>query len=287
MTLTPHDFTKPVRLPTNWHERLAGWGRVAAGLANKSWTKQFSIRVEARVTSLEVAYARQVMGQLTEKDLAYRVLVTQNRVPTLLTAPRSLMMKLVGVLMGDADGAEAEDRELTVIEENLADFFWTEHWLPFFREAWPLEPPLAWVFDGREANPQCSRIAAPEDTLMVLNWSLTGPWGEARGAWWLPRQAFLAGAGDLSEVQTLSESAITARREAVVQALPLQMQVVLGTAELKLSELSHLRVGDLLVLDQPCEKDAVARIGNRDLFRGQPGRHGSLRAFQIKALVEN
>ena len=39
-------------------------------------------------------------------------------------------------MLGDA-GGEPEERDLTLIEENLADHFLVSLWLPFFRETWP------------------------------------------------------------------------------------------------------------------------------------------------------
>ena len=293
MNLIPHDFTKPPRLPAAWHDRLTKWGRVALGLASKAWAKQLPIPLDARLGTLEVAYAAQALAQLPDPALAYRVMVTQSKVPTLLVMPRNLMLKLVGALVGEAgtttDKADpaASDRELTLIEENLADYFLADCWLAFFRAAWPGDPGT-WVLEEREPNPQCSRTFPRGEALLTLQWTIVGPWGESNGVWLFPKKKLLVALGDAADAvpEPNAEATSAARRDAVVQALPLVLQIVLGTTQVELSQLSRLQVGDVLRLDHGSDDGTVARIGNHNLFRGQAGRNGARKAFQIKAIVE-
>src|ERR1019366_7153912 len=107
--------------------------------------------------------------------LAYRVMVGEGRFPTLLVMPRSLMLNLVGALLGDEGNAAAGDRELTLVEENLADYFLAEYWLAAFCESWPAAHPATWVLEERETNPACSRTFGANDVLLALNWQIRGP----------------------------------------------------------------------------------------------------------------
>ena len=66
----------------------------------------------------------------------------------------------------------------------------------------------------------------------------------------------------------------------------LSVEVVLGSAELRLSELSSLQVGDVVLLDQRATDGVLARAGGHELFRGQAGRVGSWKAFQIDTNVK-
>ena len=68
--------------------------------------------------------------------------------------------------------------------------------------------------------------------------------------------------------------------------MPVVLELVLGTAELKLSQLSGLQVGDVVLLDQRDQGGIIARAGGLDLFRGRAGRTGSWKAFQIQSVVE-
>ena len=202
--------------------------------------------------------------------------------------PRSLMLNLVAALLGDDANADTGERELTLVEEGLADYFLAEFWLSAFRESWPTARPATWVLDGREPNPAYSRLFAPSDPLLCMSWQMRGPWGETNGVWLFPKKALLLALGSTEkpDLDAVPPALSAARRESVVQTLPMVMQIILGTTELKLSQLRRLQVGDVLMLDQSDDNQAVARVGNRDLFRGRPGRSGSWKAFQIKSQLE-
>ena len=203
--------------------------------------------------------------------------------------PRTLMLNLVGLMLGD--NSAVSERELTLIEEKLGDYFLINHWLTFFREAWPGPAGVAWVLDGRETNLPCSRIFAPTEVLLALSWQLRGPWGETPGVWYFPKKASARSARGIhlavQATETMPEAQIAVRREAIVQTLAVSVEVVLGSAEMRLSELSSLQVGDVVLLDQRAADGVLARTGGQDLFRGQAGRRSVPgKAFQIETTWE-
>jgi flagellar motor switch protein FliM len=285
MTSTPHDFTKPTRMSAEWHQRLSAWCKVAVAQANKSSIKNLTTPVEASIEKIDVCYARTVLARVPDEMLAYRIKIGE-RVASVMVLPRLLMLNLVGVLLGDTAAATG-DRELTLIEEKLGDFFLLNHWLSFFRETWPGAAPLAWVFDERVANLQCTRMFAAEEVLVALDWHLSGPWGKTAGAWYFPKKGLLDAVGNPSATQeSVPEVQLAIRREAIVYQLPVQVEVVLGSAELRLSELSSLQVGDVVLLDQRAADGVLARVGGQDVFRGQAGKLGSWKAFQVQTNVK-
>jgi flagellar motor switch protein FliM len=223
------------------------------------------------------------LAQLPDPCLVYRVMVGGSRFPTMLILPRNLMLNIVGAMLGD--DTAATDRELTLVEENLADFFLVEYWLAAFREVWPAQA-ATWVLDGREANPASSRTFAANDMMLALQWTIRGPWGEAKGTWLFPRVPLLAAMGSAEKSDAPPQPTPPGLRESAVRSVPLVVQVVLGSTKLKLSELRHLQVGDVLMFDESREDQALAQVGGRSLYRGSIGRSGSKKAFQIKSLVE-
>jgi flagellar motor switch protein FliM len=288
MNPVPHDFTKPGRLANAWQQLLLRWFDQAFGSANKAWAKQLPFKVEAALLDLDVCYAQKGLATLPEGSLGYRVLVADRRVPSYLALPRLTLLKLIGAMLGDSESASA-DREMTLIEENLADYFLVHYWLPFFRETWPGVEPVSWELQARESNPQCSRVFAPHDILIVLNWQIRGPWGESHGAWFFQKKALLEALGDTtgSAPELIPAPIIAARRETIVSNLPIVVEVVLGSAKLNLSQLSHLQAGDVLLLDQQSDEAITARAGGKDLFHGKVGRLGSRKAFQIDSIGES
>ena len=282
-----HDFTKPTRLPTDWQYRLSAWCKVALGLASKAWAKELPVPLEASVERLDVDYAQVALSRLAEGSLGYRVKIGGDKLATLLVMPRTLVVSIVGALLGDAQTSETAARELTPVEENLADYFLADHWLKYFRESWPATA-LPWMLEARDANPQCSRLFTSADTLVTLHWRIQGPWGATPGVWFFPKRSLIEALGvvDASIPPAIPEAQVAARRQAIVSSLPITLEIVLGDAELKLSQLSRLQVGDVVLLDRRTDEGATARAGGVDLFHGQLGRVGSWKALRIDAAQE-
>lgn len=288
MKVHPHDFTKPRRLDSSWHQRLSGWFRIALALANKSWVKRLPFLVEASLVDVDVCYAHQGPAQIPEGTCGYRVMIAGDRVPTFLTLPRPLLLRLVEALLGDKEPIESQ-REFTPIEENLAEYFLTEFWLPFLRETWPGAEIPTWQLQPREANPQCTRLFAPAESLIQMTWQMRAPWGENTGVWYLHRKALCDLLGGPSEPSTpdLPPNALAARREAIVASLPMLLEIVLGSTDLKLTQLSHLKVGDVLLLDRRVDEKISAQSGGREVFQGKAGRVGNRKAFQIEGFEKS
>ncbi len=287
MTALPHDFTRPGRLEPSWQHRLTGWFRVAFSLANKAWAKQLPFAVEASLLDLDVCYPHQGPAAVPEATCGYRVMVAQDRLATFLALPRSLLLQIIAALLGDKEPAE-RDREFTPIEESLAEYFLAEFWLPFFREAWPGAEVPTWQLQPREANPRCTRAFASAEPLIQMNWQMRGPWGDTNAIWFFHRKALgeLLGETAACMQDTVAQPIIAARREAIVINLPVLVEIALGSAELKLSELSRLQVGDVLLLDQRHDEEIILQAGGENLFRGKAGRVGSWKAFQVEGIDE-
>jgi flagellar motor switch protein FliM len=283
--IAPYDFRKPVRLPVEWQHQLAGWYTSAAALATRAWVKELA-SLKVSVGAIDAAYAQDGLAALPACTLGYRVLIADGRLPTFLVLPRLLILQLISIMLGD-NPAVAADRELTLVEENLADYFLVHLWLPFFRESWPGAGLVSWELKEREANPQSSRFFAPRDSLVVLPWQIHGPWGATDGWWFFQKAGILETLGDgRAPTQVPSDDkTATVRKQALVGNLPVRMEFVLGTTELNLSQLSGLQVGDLLLLDQRHEEGVSAAAGGQTLFRGRVGRIGSRKAFRIDSFV--
>src|SRR5205823_481335 len=129
-----------------------------------------------------------------------------------------------------------------------------------------------------------SRLYGDIEVLIAMNWQMRGAWGETSGVWLFPKKRLIDLVGNQAAMgpESVPEGQVAARREALIQQFPLNIEVVLGSAELKLSELSSLQVGDVVLLDQRMSEGVVARAGGQNLFRGQAGRLGSWKAFQVE-----
>ena len=214
-------------------------------------------------------------------------MIGEGLLPGMLVMPRPLALNLVGIMLGES-GAQ-EDHELTVVEEELADYFLVNHWLPYFRESWPGPTPPAFRLQQRETQPRFSRMFAPVDVLVSLHWHMRGPFGDAKGQWLFPRQPL---------IQALSREPATAPAAADEK----EVADTQGPNRPHLAAVARVHSGhgpaQALGVIAACRsatcccstangpwRDRLSPAG-RHLFRGQAGRTGAWKAFRIDSFIE-
>lgn len=285
MTIRAHNFAKPPRLVGDWNQRLTGWFQAALHLAVKAWPREIPFAMEARVAELDTFRFTDALARLSDGQVGYRILIAGNRLPTLLVVPRPLLLALVGGLLGETGQRLPDDRELTPVEQSLAEYFLQNLWVPFFKETWPATVQVIWEWPQLEPNPQCSRLLPADASVVVFTCTMQGPFGEQTCSWLFPKKglAELLGA---AEPDAPAADAAAARVEALVRNLPMDFVVVLGQVEISLAQLAELQVGDVILLNQRVGDPLSAVVGDEPKFLGWAGRSGSSTAFRIETVVQ-
>jgi flagellar motor switch protein FliM len=288
MTIAPYDFCKPGRLASDRESRFAGWLRLATALATRKWAKSLPFQAEWTVHGFDTFRPTDSLARLSETAVAYRLGLAGGQVTTLLAMPRPLVLAVAAGFVGDAGKALPADRELTLVEESLFEFFVNNHLLPPLKETWPGSEPACPELLQAEPNPRWSRLFGADAPLVVCTFLLSGPFGVEEWHWLLPREGLLVllDRPDQATPEAEAEAAaVKPRLEARVNDLPIAITVCLGSVEVRLSQLSRLRVGDVVVLDQRVSEPLTAAMGEEDKYRGWPGRVGSSQAFKIESLL--
>lgn len=283
MTLRAHDFAKS-RLPAEWGPRLETWFRSALTLADRACARELAFAFDSELQDLNVVRPAELVASRPEGSVAYRMHLGAERFPTLLLVPRPLLLLLVSGLLGEVPNGMPADRDLTLIEQNLAEYHLLAHWLPAFRTTWPGPNQLVWQQGSTEPPPQAVRIFGADDEAIQFTWIVRGTFGALPITWLFRR----AGLGELLGLSTPpTATAVAPPIDAVVQALPIDVVVALGSVELRLSELSHLQPGDVIMLNQRISEPLAATVGDTTKFRGWAGRNGSSFAYKIHSLAED
>jgi len=284
MTIRAYNFAKPPRLVGDWNQRLTGWFSAALHLAAKGWPRDLPFALEAHTLELDTFRCADALARLPDGQAGYRIVIAGNRLPTLLVLPRPLLLALVGGLLGETGEQLPEDRELTPVEQSLAEYFLQNLWVPFFKETWPSAVQVIWEWPQPEPNPQCSRVVPSDASVVVFTCVLRGPFGEQTCSWLFPKKglAELLGA---AEPDAPPADAATARVETLVRNLPLDFVVVLSRVEISLAQLAELQVGDVILLHQRVGEPLAAQVGDETKFLGWAGRSGSSTAFRIESVI--
>lgn len=282
MSITPYNFQKPGPLATAQEEQFAEWLRQAAALATRVWQRQLPINLELAYRGSDALRAAQALQGLPEGMLGWR-LALHNQLSTVTLWPRSLILAVVAVLLGDDAAELPAERELTVVEESLFEFFLKDLLFPKLQETWTGRVPLQPELGAKEPHPRWLRMFEPDESLVVTSMSLTGGFGTQEWRWLLPKKGLLASL-DADGAAAENPAVVQRRLQELVRNMPVEIVVKLGTAELPLVQLAHLQVGDVVVLDQRINQPLRVMVGGQEKMRGWPGRQGTRQGLQIDHL---
>lgn len=284
----PYNFARPGRLPSDLEQRLRAWLKAVFALAASDWAKRLPFPVTLTAHELFGVPAADAMEMVPENAFGNRL--TEPRLGvSLLAVPRPLLLALVAGLLGDAAGALPPDRDLTPVEESLWDFFVRNFWCPVLGQTWPASEMLAPAPEKAETNPRYARIFPRGESVVVCVIALQGPFGEHDWYWLLSQRALaaqLTPAVPAPTPATAPSRPARERLEGLVRDLTLEVGVSLGSVEVPLSQISRLRVGDVVVLDQRCGEPLTVSVEGKKKFLAWPGRAGNRQALMIQGLLE-
>lgn len=286
MTLAAPNFARSERLAQSLHDKLLGWGKSALALAAKAWPKSIPFELSAEIKSVETAKAEPALKKLPEGSFGFRIHLGPEKLPTLWIVQRSLALSLISGLLGEAESGEKPERDLTLVEDSLADYFVQSNWTPYFKEAWPSLEETSWEVGPREPNPQVTRLFAPTDPLIVFSFEFKGPFGSKPSTWLFPQKGFMALLDHEEPAPERTPANVGNQLEALVRNLPLDITVILGNVEVPLAQIANLQRGDVILLEQRISEPLSAYLGDKPYFRGWPTRAGSYQAFVIDSLLD-
>jgi flagellar motor switch protein FliM len=279
MTDVPFDFRSPHAAEAT--TIISDWLGRACKSAAKQWPKQWSIPVDVSFGGIRTARPLDLLKSVPETSLgcALAVRAAQDS-PAFLTFDRPLLLALLAGLLGEPVSAMPDDRELTQIELSMVEVL-IEQILSPIRLAWlgENEPKLAIVSTG---IPRAACRLPADVPAIVVDISVKAPFGDGKftlalptAGWSHPKAALNDRSAPTSFPRALAESA--------VRELGVDFSVLLGHARLTLKELTNLKPGDVLVLEQRVTDPLRARIGGKERFQVWPGALGRRQAVRIHA----
>lgn len=288
MNVERHDFGRPGKIGGELQQTLTSWLRVAVALACKKWAKVLPFKLTMTCKRTDAVRPAEALAQLPSPPVAVRVTLPCGTT-TLFALPRPAVQSLAGGLLGDTSGAVQADAELTSVDAALLLYFMDEFLMPALEETSPMADPISLAVEHLEPHPQWSRAFMDAGNLVVCTFAMHGPFGELPCQWLLPARSLVSVLGDIAEeAQTLPVGLNVPAPDIapLVHELPVEISVVLGTADVSLTQLARLAEGDMLILNQRVADPLSALIGGNEKFRGWAGRIGVTQAFQIQSLTD-
>ena len=280
MTLRTHDFSQPMPLSPEVRKQLAQW----LGRANKLLGENLSamgVSVEIVSDDPVTTWPSETLSKWTDATLAYRVCLPTEDSPSIFALPNPLAQVLIGRLLGDQFTEEPAERSLSQAEAAIGEFV-IATMLQAMSESWVGETPPGFRVGEREANLRRTKRFVPSEAVVTCRSNVKTPVGTSYWCWMMSK-AFLAKMFGLPSPTGRSAAGPTSRHrlESLVRSMRAEIAVRLGSVQLTAPQLSALRVGDVVMLDQRADKPLQATVRGEPKFLGWPGRVGNRQGFEI------
>ena len=289
MNATPprYDFRERRRISPTAIRVLERWMTDATTLGNDV-LRQLCGGGELRSPTVKTADSRSHVGELPDPGFGFEVHFGPERATSLVALSQALALEIVArTLGGQAPGTPPEaDRALSRAELAVLEMM-LQQLLPALVQAWPADEPPQLALTQVIERPSRSRLLGHSQPTIKCDWILAFGDFSAPLSWVLPQEATarLIDANIVAPPPRLSQE--SKPLAALARVLPMTAVVELGSADLKVSEISHLQVGDVLLLNQSIHKLMVCRVAGQPKFGGHPGRVGTHRAFEIRGLLSD
>ena len=284
MTTAAFDFRKP---PPGELERQVGrWLLLAARQAMGIWARILPYPTEVKPGPVTAVTAALGLNALTDDALGLPLTTPDAADGTiLLSFQRPVCLGLLAGLLGETPILPPVDRGFTDLEASLLDYLARELFLNPLEKGWPGSDAPAFTA-GSVGQPRAVWRIPGGDAIMLGTLVVATPFGEYPVYLLVPRRGRFERLGEGDPRGKPVPPAPRAQLEAIVREMPVEVDVVLGAAELTMYDLTQLKAGDLVVLRQKVTQPLDGLVAGARKFRVWPGVVGTRVAAQIHAPVE-
>jgi flagellar motor switch protein FliM len=278
--LKTFDFSKPSGLTGSAADLLAHWLESCCSQLREAWSELSTAERKFQARFSESISFQKLREKLEPTSFAYQVSIGPTNMPGLLIMSRPLAVTYAAEMLGEHCDALMEDRDESPVEHSMIQYFF-ERLALLFGSAWPQKEPIRSSLGNKIPTPHRSRAFAPDKTMLVYRIIGEADFGEHEFFWVSPQDQLerMLSSADPTPLPTARKN--KPRIEAIARSIPLQMTVVLGSAEIPVADLPGIAIGDLILLDRRIEEPIEIVVDQNVKFSGWPGRRGNRHAIQI------
>lgn len=279
MTPTLFDFRKPP--PGELERQAVGWLTLACRRGSEAWPRVLPYTAELKPGPVEALTAADGLASLPGDAVGFPLTTSDPADGTLLLGVRRpLLLALLAGLLGDTPTALPADRDPTELELSVLGYLVRELFLEPLEKGWPAANPPR-LTAGRMGLPRVVWMQPGNDPALLLTLTVSLPFGGYPVHLLLPRAGrWVKMVNEPIPAASLSPEA-REQIEALVREMPVDLEVVLGTADLTMHDLARLKAGDLVVLRQKVNQPLEGLVSGARKFRVWPGVLGSRAAVLI------
>lgn len=274
------DFRKPP--PGDTERRITAWLTESCRRAAIAWSKVLPFPAEPRVDKVEITTCGTGIRSLSTDTIGFAVRASdQADDGFLLAMRRPLALLLLAGLMGEQPTQLPLDRELGSIERSLCDYMLRELFLTPMENAWPLPGGLK-LTAGSGGAPETVWRQPLADAAYSAEIIISTTTGDHSVRLLFTRTGRLEQLTMPKVRPVPADSAVRSQIESLVKEMPVDVSIILGTADLTMYDLARLNAGDVVLLRQRVSEPLEARVAGATKFRVWPGAVSGRCAVQVQ-----
>ena len=201
-----------------------------------------------------------------------------------------VVFALVDIIFGGSgrETVKIEGREFTIIENNLIKKI-ALNALSDFEDVWKIIVQFDVVYQGTESNPQFVQLVAATDIVIIMQFEVDMGFSSGKISFCIPSlmvepisKKLQAG---YQEDTFVADKEWTNSFNEGLRNASVNLVVELGRTELNGGEITNLKKGDVICLDQYCSDSLNVYVEDVLKFKGYPGIYKGGRAIEISKFI--
>jgi flagellar motor switch protein FliM len=290
----PYDFRLPNRISKtqlrtirNIHENFA------ESLSSFLVTKLQTI-VNIKVNSIDQIYYSEYVLSVPSPACLYTFQIKNTDIKGILELNTDLALTLVDRLLGGNGSSKKQNNNITLIEQKVLSAI-VEKVMMDLKKTWQIIDNMDFIVDRFEPDIDFVQLTSPNESVLLISFEFS--FGEES---YLMNLCFATFAFD-SILTKMSSQRLSSSRQTKNQVRTTKdilskhlnhtyvpVTVEFGKSSISIFDLSELKKGDVIVLDNKIQDEQVIRVYNKILFYGHPGISNNHKAIKItKNLLNN
>ena len=280
------DLLKPNRLSREQLRGLDCFFESAAKLLSATISDKLRIDTRCECVAVEQQRFSTWLEQLPGPAAIYVVKMDPFPLPVLFTVSTGLLYGSVDRILGGSGRVARVPRDFTQAEYSVADAL-VGPCLQRIVESLSEVIELSWTVESRFCNPSMAQILPSQDVVLSVYFQASGEFliGDLRLLIpFVSLEPYLEKLGK-DNVSRTEPGAMRDVVQRAIKAVPLDLSVVLGGAQIDLRQLMTLQPGDVVPLATRFGAPAIVPVQGTPKFRGHIGRIGNRVGLQIADVI--
>lgn len=253
-------------------------------MTSEAWNALMPHEIKLTPAKIEPFQCKEALQRLPDNGIGIQFAIGPERFPSMVVFSDKLLHGVLANVL-DLPGEEWPDvRAFTRAEESMLSVLF-QGMANAISDGIPGPEATLCRYSGMSAKAQRTRVFALVDDLFVNDITVSSRYGEDQAVWLLPKKQTEELIGHELMDDDIEDRRIQPDMVSLAHKLSVDLVVELGKADVRMSQISQLSEGDVLILNQSIHRPLKAYVGGTAKMNGRPVRVGYRQGFEVADLI--